>query len=100
MSKGKDFPFVSPNTLLSKAIVEISNKRLGIVTVVDKKKLKGVFTDGDLRRTIGSKKYIHRTKISLVMSKKCQNNTTIFFGIKSYRDNGEKQYLRINCSGL
>jgi len=69
MSKGKDFPFVSPNTLLSKALVEISNKGLGMVAVIDKKKLKGVFTDGDLRRTIGSKKDIHKTKISLVMSK-------------------------------
>ena len=69
MSKGNDFPFVSPNTLLSKALVEISNKGLGMVAVVDKKKLKGVFTDGDLRRTIGSKKDIHKTKISLVMSK-------------------------------
>ncbi len=69
MSKGKDFPFVSPNTLLSKALVEISNKGLGMVAVVDKKKLKGVFTDGDLRRTIESKKDIHKTKISLVMSK-------------------------------
>ena len=69
MSKGKDFPFVSPNTLLSKALIEISNKGLGMVAVVDKKKLKGDFTDGDLRRTIGSKKDIHKTKISLVMSK-------------------------------
>ena len=69
MSEGKDFPFVNPNTLLSKAIVEISNKKLGIVVVIDKKKLKGVFTDGDLRRTIGSKKDIHKTKISSVMSK-------------------------------
>ena len=69
MSKGKDFPFVSPNTLLSKALVEISNKGLGMVAVIDKKKLKGVFTDGDLRRAIGSKKDIHKTKISLVMSK-------------------------------
>ena len=69
MSKGKDLPFVSPNTLLSKALIEISNKGLGMVAVVDKKKLKGVFTDGDLRRTIGSKKDIHKTKISLVMSK-------------------------------
>ena len=69
MSKGKDFPIVSPNTFLSKALVEISNKGLGMVAVIDKKKLKGVFTDGDLRRTIGSKKDIHKTKISSVMSK-------------------------------
>ena len=69
MSKGKEFPVVSPNTPLSRALVEISNKGLGIVAVVEKKKLKGVFTDGDLRRTIESKKDIHKTKISLVMSK-------------------------------
>ena len=69
MSKGKDFPVVSPNTPLSKALMEISNKGLGIVAIVKKKKLKGVFTDGDLRRTIESKKDIHKTKISLVMSK-------------------------------
>ena len=69
MSEGKDFPFVNPNTFLSKAIVEISNKKLGIVVVIDKKKLKGVFTDGDLRRTFESKKDIHKTKISSVMSK-------------------------------
>ncbi len=61
MSKGKEFPVVSPNTALSKALVEISNKGLGIVAVVEKKELKGVFTDG--------KKDIHKTKISLVMSK-------------------------------
>ena len=69
MSKGKEFPSVNPNTPLSKALVEISNKGLGIVAVVEKKELKGVFTDGDLRRTIESKKDIHKTKISLVMSK-------------------------------
>ena len=84
MSKGKDFPFVSPNTLLSKALVEISNKGLGMVAVVDKKKLKGVFTDGDLRRTIGSKKDIHKTKISLVMSKNVK--TCLLYTSPSPRD--------------
>ena len=69
MSKGKEFPSVSPNTPLSKALVEISNKGLGIVAVVEKKELMGVFTDGDLRRTIEAKRDIHTTKISLVMSK-------------------------------
>ena len=69
MSGGKEFPVVNPNTLLSRALVEISNKGLGIVAVVEKKELKGVFTDGDLRRTIESKKDIHKTEISLVMSK-------------------------------
>ena len=69
MSKGNKFPVVGPNTLLSEALVEISNKGLGIVAIVEKKRLKGVFTDGDLRRTIESKKDIHKTKISSVMSR-------------------------------
>ena len=72
MHKGKDFPKVSPQTLLSKALVEISNKGLGIVVVVDKNKLKGVFTDGDLRRTLESKTDIHETKISSVMTSKAK----------------------------
>lgn len=72
MHKGKDFPKVTPQTLLSKALVEISNKGLGIVVVVDKNKLKGVFTDGDLRRTLESKTDIHETKISSVMTSKAK----------------------------
>tara|TARA_B100000686_G_scaffold139975_1_gene147431 strand:+ start:29610 stop:30578 length:969 start_codon:yes stop_codon:yes gene_type:complete len=69
MNKGKSLPSVTPNTPLSEALVEISNKGLGIVLVIEKRKLKGVFTDGDLRRTIELKKDIHKTKISSVMSK-------------------------------
>ena len=72
MHKGKNFPKVTPQTLLSKALVEISNKGLGIVVVVDKNKLKGVFTDGDLRRTLESKTDIHETKISSVMTSKAK----------------------------
>ena len=71
MHKGKNFPRVTPNTLLSKALLEISKKGLGIVVITDdSKKLKGVFTDGDLRRCLQSKVDIHKTRISSVMSKK------------------------------
>ena len=71
MHKGKNFPRVTPNTLLSKALLEISKKGLGIVVITDNsKKLKGVFTDGDLRRCLQSKVDIHKTRISSVMSKK------------------------------
>ena len=71
MHKGKNFPRVTPNTLLSKALLEISKKGLGIVVITDdSKKLKGVFTDGDLRRCLQSKVDLHKTRISSVMSKK------------------------------
>ena len=71
MHKGKDFPQVNPNTPISKALLEVTNKGLGIAAVIDSsKKLQGVFTDGDLRRCLQIKLDIHKTKISAVMSTK------------------------------
>ena len=73
MHKGNNFPKVLPSTLLSEALIEISNKGLGIVVILDESKnLKGVFTDGDLRRSLQTKTDIHKTKISSVMSKKAK----------------------------
>lgn len=51
MHRGPDIPAVSMDMLISDAIIEISSKRLGITSVLDDEgKLKGVLTDGDLRR--------------------------------------------------
>jgi len=48
-----DIPLVSVDTPLKDALYEISSKKLGITGVVDEQgSLVGVFTDGDLRRTI------------------------------------------------
>ncbi|MBI5025729.1 MAG: CBS domain-containing protein, partial [Nitrospirae bacterium] len=51
MHSGNAVPRVTTETLMKDAIIEISSKRLGITTVVDRDfKLQGVITDGDLRR--------------------------------------------------
>lgn len=53
MHTGEDLPKVSPDTPMNKVLYEISNKRLGLTTVVDEQdRLLGIFTDGDLRRLI------------------------------------------------
>jgi len=53
MHSGSELPVVSVNTPMKDVILEISSKRLGITTVVDDEgKLKGVITDGDLRRIL------------------------------------------------
>ena len=73
MHANKNFPIVGPKTLLSKALLEITDKGLGIVAVVDDaRKLRGVFTDGDLRRCLQKKLDIHKTQISSVMSKRAK----------------------------
>lgn len=53
MHTGDALPFVSPETSVIKAVMEISSKRLGVAIVSDKgKKVLGVLTDGDIRRGI------------------------------------------------
>lgn len=53
MHTGAGIPAVSEDTLLKYAIFEITSKKLGITTVINKdKKLLGVITDGDLRRLL------------------------------------------------
>jgi arabinose-5-phosphate isomerase len=51
MHAGKEHPEVQADTPMSNAIITISEKKLGVAAVVDKKGiLLGVITDGDLRR--------------------------------------------------
>lgn len=53
MHTGEELPKVSPDTPMNKVLYEISDKRLGVTTVVDENDtLLGIFTDGDLRRLI------------------------------------------------
>ena len=70
MHKDSDIPSVDKNTLLSAALIEITNKGLGITLVEDKSKIIGIFTDGDLRRCLNQKLDINTTKIKDVMTKK------------------------------
>ena len=69
MHKGSSIPKVSPNTVLDKALLEITKKKLGITLVVDKSKVVGIFTDGDLRRSLNNKVNIQKTKIKDLMTK-------------------------------
>ena len=53
MHTGTELPKVAPDTPMNKVLYEISNKRLGLTTIVDENDvLLGIFTDGDLRRLI------------------------------------------------
>ena len=52
MAKGKGLPIVDLKTNLSKTLIEVSSKGLGVALVIENNLLKGIFTDGDLRRTL------------------------------------------------
>lgn len=69
MQAGDAIPRVAANTPLSSALLEISNKGLGMTTVTgDTGELLGIFTDGDLRRTLDQRVDINNTPISELMS--------------------------------
>jgi len=56
MHKGNDVPSVSQNSLLSDALVEMTSKGLGMTGVVNEQnELVGIYTDGDLRRTLAAR---------------------------------------------
>ncbi|MCL6233263.1 KpsF/GutQ family sugar-phosphate isomerase [Acinetobacter amyesii] len=71
MHTGGDLPKVSPETPMNKVLYEISNKRLGLTTIVDENDtLLGIFTDGDLRRLIDKQQgFDVNMKVSEVMIK-------------------------------
>ena len=61
MHIGKNIPIVYENSGISAIISEMTQKRLGVTLVTNKKKqLKGIITDGDLRRMIENKKDISK----------------------------------------
>jgi len=69
MRKGDDLPMVGPDTLLSAGLLEMSRKGLGMTTVVDgSRRVLGIFTDGDLRRTLDRQVDVHATRMSEVMT--------------------------------
>ena len=69
MRAGDAIPRVAPETSLSEALLEISNKGLGMTTVLDQQgNLAGIFTDGDLRRTLKARIDINDTPIGQLMS--------------------------------
>jgi arabinose-5-phosphate isomerase len=71
MHSGDDVPRVRADATLSQALVEMSRKRLGMTAVVDDdNRLLGLYTDGDLRRTLDDAAIdLRRTRIDEVMTR-------------------------------
>jgi arabinose-5-phosphate isomerase len=69
MRSGGAIPRVDAATPLADALLEISNKGLGMTTVTDASgALAGIFTDGDLRRALDARIDINSTPIERIMT--------------------------------
>jgi arabinose-5-phosphate isomerase len=71
MHSGDDVPRVRADASISEALVEMSRKRLGMTAVVDDAdRLLGLYTDGDLRRTLDDNRVdLRSTRIVEVMTR-------------------------------
>ena len=65
---GNNTPVVSKDASLKDALIEVTEKKLGITLVTDGKKIIGIFTDGDLRRCLNQEKDLLKTSIGTVMT--------------------------------
>jgi arabinose-5-phosphate isomerase len=69
MHTGEDLPKVQRGTLLRDALMEMTHKGLGMTAVVEADgRLAGIFTDGDLRRTLDRSIDIRKAAIDEVMT--------------------------------
>ena len=70
MLKGKKIPFVNENLKMKTALKILSNKKLGILVVQNKKKeTKGIITDGQIRRFNQKKINLHSITVKQIMTK-------------------------------
>ena len=70
MHVGKEIPAVGEQATLAQAILEISRKGLGMTAVVDEAQhVLGIYTDGDLRRTLEKQLDFNATPVTSVMSR-------------------------------
>src|SRR5882724_8225100 len=69
MRTGEAIPRVSDNASLSEAVLEMSKKGMGMTAIVDHgDRLVGIFTDGDLRRTLDKLGDLRKQKVRKVMT--------------------------------
>lgn len=90
MHTGDAMPTVSLDVPVSNALMEITRKGLGTAAIVDDDmKVLGIYTDGDLRRTLDREVDVHKATIAEVMTTECvtiQPNMLAAEGLKIMED--------------
>lgn len=72
MHKAERIPLITSGSMIRDALLEMTSKGLGMTAVVDGSgKILGIYTDGDLRRTIDHKIDVLDTPIDQVMTTTC-----------------------------
>lgn len=70
---GQQLPLINERATISEALIEVTDKKLGMTCVIDNHGyLVGVYTDGDIRRTLTRQCDINTTQLKDVMTRSCR----------------------------
>lgn len=89
-------PVVSPETPISEVIVEMTSKRLGATAVMENGQIKGMITDGDLRRMLQKQENFSHLIAADIMNpspKIIQHDTLLVDALNMMRNNNITQVL-------
>lgn len=71
--QGKELPVVKESVMISEALIEVTEKKLGMTCIINSEgTLVGVYTDGDIRRTLNEEINIKTTPLWQVMTTHCK----------------------------
>ena len=96
LSNQNQLPKVNPNSKIKDVIIEISEKRLGFTAVIEKNKVIGVITDGDLRRMLSKTENISNLSAKDIMStspKTISTNAMAIEALKIMKSNEISQLI-------
>ncbi|MDX1335106.1 MAG: KpsF/GutQ family sugar-phosphate isomerase [Gammaproteobacteria bacterium] len=86
MHKGDELPMFDADTMLDQALLEISRKGLGMTTIVNPDNtVTGVYTDGDLRRSLDQQIDVHQTTIGEVMTREFRSATEDMLAVEALK---------------
>lgn len=73
LHRDTELPLVNEWMTVSEALIEVTAKKLGMTCVIDDNgRLSGIYTDGDIRRTLTQRHDINTTQLAEVMTKGCR----------------------------
>ena len=73
MHTGEQIPKVTVDASMRDALLEMTKKNLGMTAVVDaENRILGIYTDGDLRRTLDKNIDVHTAGIEQIMTRHCK----------------------------
>jgi len=80
----KEVPKVSATASIQATLLEMTEKGFGMTAIIDKNKcILGIYTDGDLRRTLERNINLQNTAIQDVMTKNCKTISTTILAEKA-----------------